>query len=423
MNKSLRFVTISISILLIILNLSIAVYYCFHKTVLPVGDENFFLGELITFQNNGWWRAFAEGMSYPYIALLSLLVSTFNLSALFSLRLTSLLATILFFISIYFILKRQISNKPIRWLALLTITHIVATLQFYYSGINDYLFILFLLWSFEFALSYKQQNKYSYLIYAFLMLTLGWLTRPMAIMYLPGLLLIIFWKNTSWSALFKILRSAVPSIVLFIIVQLPAIITHKEFRFEDKNPKDLPYNWAQRQYVAQIMYEEGTLPPTDWATWEDVENYLSLHGSNSLPRSTSETLLWDIGRTFREFIKDSITSWRYILRFGGVFILFIIPVFIKKNKFVLSGDLPFFLSVTGVYIVFLFSFIILTNVEVRWLTLPLTFIIWATSTKFEDAIKSNNAFQWLMIVQLLLLAYSTINYFLTLPDTIQFIQQ
>lgn len=386
------------------------VWNCLTKTSIPLGDENYFIDELARLKNNGFWNTFSGGISYTYLSISYLLSELFNMSNLYAMRLSSLISAVLFLISLAFVIKKYLNTLSIQIIAFLAIVHITVTLQFYFSAINDYTFFLFILWSLEHANSYRIKLKYKPLIYSFIFLFLAWLTRPMTIMYIPGIFLIIFWKNLNLRAIKQISLSALPGVIIFLMIQTPALITYGSFKHENKNPDDLPYNWSQRQYVAQLMYERGTLNPPEWATWEDVAMYLNTHGENALPRNLKESLTWDLTRTIREFFYDSISSLRYTLRFTGIFLFFLIPVYLRNKKLTFNPTVDFFYATIALYLIFFFSFIIITNVEVRWLLLSSALIVIAGAVKLEEFKPKMKYYNGLLFFQLLLLSYSTFNF-------------
>ncbi|GGD02470.1 hypothetical protein GCM10011368_00370 [Hyunsoonleella pacifica] len=120
--------------------------------------------------------------------------------------------------------------------------------------------------------------------------------------------------------------------------------------------------------MAQLLINENKLEKGSHPTWNETENYLTLYGKESLPRGIKEALFFDFELTFKEFFKDFMNT--LVLGFrqlGGVLVLLLIWPIISMLK---SRKLNFksFTPVIVILMIGIFSFIIISNVELRWLS-------------------------------------------------------
>ncbi|QYS86582.1 hypothetical protein JJC03_00385 [Flavobacterium oreochromis] len=88
------------------------------------------------------------------------------------------------------------------------------------------------------------------------------------------------------------------------LLNLPSIINNHKLSYDNKDVKEYKVNWVQRQYLAQLMVNQGLIPNQSHPTWEQTEEYVDKNGENSLPKTTLESIFFDFRLTLKEFIKD-----------------------------------------------------------------------------------------------------------------------
>ena len=70
--------------------------------------------------------------------------------------------------------------------------------------------------------------------------------------------------------------------------------------------------WTQRQYLAQILVNNGELENGQHPSWEQTQRYIRLHGEDSLPDGILKGITQDYLLTIKEFFKDLIFSIFYV---------------------------------------------------------------------------------------------------------------
>ncbi len=238
---------------------------------------------------------------------------------------------------------------------------------FFYSGSNDTLFIFSLVLFLNEV--YKASRKRDYRIdIALSGLILAIFTRELFLLFLPviflGFYILIKSKNISKK------EFVIPSLLLFfvVLVNLPSIISNHKFSYEQKKPPEsMNVTWSQRQYLAQLKVNDGTLNFHEHPSWKETQEYLKIHGINSLPKTWIEGLFHDISLTIKEFFKDLIYILIFHTRTLGLILLSILFYsfrnLIKKRHFDEADFVPF----SALTMILIFSIIIISYVELRWL--------------------------------------------------------
>ena len=123
----------------------------------------------------------------------------------------------------------------------------------------------------------------------------------------------------------------------------------------------------QRQYLAQLMVNEGSLPNNNHPSWEKTDAYLTENGENSLPKRTIDGIFFDINLTVKEFFKEIYSCMFYGFRQLGLILFiplfFLIKDVLKTKRLNVSLMIPICLLV----MISVFSLIIISFMELRWL--------------------------------------------------------
>ncbi|GAA3613963.1 hypothetical protein Q4Q39_03145 [Flavivirga amylovorans] len=327
---------------------------------IPVGrgDEQLFINDLSLIDTDGWLVAIKKSISIPYMLLAYPLTLVFKKHI--ALRLVSLLVTIM--VGIYF-WKR---NKPSFFFFAAILFYLCTTIFFFY-GTNDALYSMSLIIFFNEVFQLYKNNTFNSNV-AFVALATAFFTRALTIIYFPIILLAFFiiFKHKN-----KIkLKFLYPLLFVFALLcfNLPSLKEKGTLSYDLKAPPEsVNVNWAQRQYLAQLLVNKGDLKKGKHPTWLDTQTYVDINGEESLPKSILESLVFDLSLTINEFFKDvsfaTLSSFRQ-LGFILVLIIFLPLVRLIKKR---SIDYNMFIPVSVIIMLFVFSLIIISNVELRWL--------------------------------------------------------
>jgi hypothetical protein len=344
------------------------------------GDEDFYVSQAQNLQSNGFSKSIIEGnpvgFSYPVILLSRILGGTLLTSG----RLLSFLSIVpLLFGQSYLSKKIFHLNDWSRHIITIFSLQVLIGSGLIFRGITDLYFSAFMIWGLIFLCKMTcKWNSSRNSILTGMLLSGTLLIRPLTLLYLPGILLtliITFIHFSDPTQRRKYLRSCFimtcTFIGVFCLVQSPSLIEKRSFSFEDKNPSS-SLTWIQLQTLSQLRYDEGTLPEGQHVEWEELKTYLDEHGENSLPKGFFERAKWNPLLVTREFVKDLSISSNYIFlrRTGLLYLSPLLFLFLIRKFRVIKKRILFFLIIGFSYVVVLNS-ITLTNVEWRWLILPL----------------------------------------------------
>lgn len=330
------------------------------KMSLGVGDEMIFRRDLFNLLNNGYVEALENGISIPF-TVLGFLIFKLTGSEILSLRLIPLISSIILFIYIYIRLKNYSSSNKIL-ISILALLFGSSGYLFY--GTNDSLFFLGLtIFTIELLESYYNNKINKLFLIISILITIS--TRPLFLIYLPGLLIIIACLiTTERIRVLDIIKITVLSTSFLFLINLPVI--PEKISYDNKEFM-LPMTWSQRHYLSQIIANtksniQITVP---LISWDELRAY-TLNDSISLPKTTLESIFINPLFTLKEFAKDTFITFLVSTRFIGIATIFPLFYFLRKRN---ADDRTNNIIVPlAAYIVFCcFSFIIISTVEQRWL--------------------------------------------------------
>lgn len=327
------------------------------------GDEGIFVNSINDIKENYLKTLMSGQICTPY-TLLSLPFSFF-FNELFSLRITNILLLIF-----YFRLNRKYFKASPNFL--FYSLFYFATTGFFFLGTNDALFslslALFFIDSME-SILFRKPIQFR----LFLFLAIAIFTRYIFVLYLPIIFFIIvllFRQNhLNFSGSIKnILIALIP----FILLNIFSLTDKGKISYVNKEVQEHQgVTWAQRQYLTQLMVNQGALEKGQHVPWEKTLDYLSKNGQNSLPVNFIESVFFDLSLTFKEFVKDLVDTMIMSTRQLGLipFILMMLIIFpIPFNEKIVPLGIFFMIC--------LISFIIISNVELRWLQPVFLLSIW-----------------------------------------------
>lgn len=337
-----------------------------------VGDEYFYNVEITRFQDQGIWNSYAKGISHLFVLLssaLSLLVGSNLLGA----RLLNILLLPLALLIWFKIIKQIVAHPRIRDLAWLSFAYLLLMAKvggMFYYGVCDPLMIVLALGALFFIVSYLKDGAFLNLVLAAILSGMMLWVRQFSILILGGVF--------AWIALTALIRKfqaryllqASSFILIFLVVamvvQVPSLVEHKKMSFERKS---LSGDWGARNWLMGVMrLPKGSVFSYARPEWQQVENYISQHGTGSIPKGF-------LGRVKRDpkFMLDNFAS-NIVIRFPYILLvsigLLMIPLldylrkpelwFSSENQMLLPFTMVFFSVGLGV------SMVIISYVEHRW---------------------------------------------------------
>jgi hypothetical protein len=339
------------------------------------GDEGYFMQNLDLLGTEHWFDLISKGNAINFSLptyFLSLFTDTY-----FALRMFNLFIFTLFIY--YLIVKLNYTD----WIYISILIMYTSVTSYMFYGTNDALFTLslaiFLIEVYYFILTHQLKNP----TWTILSLLTAISTREISIFYLPVILvsLYIIRKNLVQINTRNYLFIFIFSVVLFLI-NIPSIVTRMKPSYDNKEGK-YGITWSQRGYFWQLKNPDSK--DKSQPSWEEVRAYLDLHGEKSLPKSYFEGIFFDLELTIKDFFVDFIDALKGVFRQLGVLALLpILLIFARNNSY--KKGLVF---VAGSYylVLSLFSFVIITYVELRWMGAVSILLIISSSSIIDGIMK------------------------------------
>jgi hypothetical protein len=323
------------------------------------GDETLFVSDLQLIKNVGWQEAIVKNISIPYMLLaypLSLVMENYV-----ALRLVNI---VLFLVLLgYFYYVSNLKTKTFYFYILFYIS----TVGYFYLGTNDSLFFVGLIVFFN-EVNNAANDKNKNFNLALSAIIVAFFTRQLFLVYLPIIFigLYILYKSGSKFSI----KSFIPLgiFVLFILLNIPSIEKNGSLSFDRKSPpQGLGVSWSQRQYLAQLMVNDGEMANGQHPSWEVTKQYLDKNGKESLPDGILNGITYNYQLTIKEFFKDFASSMAYSFRSLGFMLLFTLLYWFKGITTNKKMKLNYFVPFATLTMLMVFSFIIISYVELRWL--------------------------------------------------------
>lgn len=323
------------------------------------GDESLFISDIAYIESNGWQAAVEKGISIPHMVLaypVSKLVEP--VVALRAVNIV-LFAGLLF----YFCRVRCFGN----WNFYFFLLFYYSTIGYFLLGTNETLFIsaLVIFFSECFFILKSEKPKFPLL---FSGLIVAFFTRELFLVYAPFALLGLFLVLRKQRPKLKSLWIPGLFLALCILLNVPSLSANKTLSYDQKlPPSGVNATWAQRQYLAQLLVNDGKLENHQHPNWEQTDAYLEANGADALPDSTLSGMLFDWRLTLKEFFKDLVE----IVKLGARQLGLILPIVVlfglynlfRQRRFTVDNFIPSL--VLGMMLIF--ALIIISFVEVRWL--------------------------------------------------------
>ena len=346
--------------LLILVSFIIGTYFLIMRPA-GGGDESLFVNDLNLIKLKGWIEAIKVKISIPYMILAY--PFSFFMPSFLALRLVNVILFSLLFL--YFIKWGEIKNKIFYFYFLF-----YSSTGWFTAGTNDVVFMVcsIIFFNETYKILDNKQNIKPILLWCSLIIV--FFTRELFYIYLPIFLFSIFLIHKKGYKIFRNLSIPISLFAFFLILNIPSLIKNHSLSYDHKMPPtDVKSTWAQRQYLAQLLVNEGKLDIYQHPSWQETDEYLSKNGINSLPKSTLGGILFDYKLTIKEFFIDFLDVFKGSIRQMGLIMPIILMFLVNqifKNKISYNLYLPFI----NLIMIGIFSFIIISYVESRWLIAP-----------------------------------------------------
>ncbi|PKA82110.1 hypothetical protein ATE92_0235 [Ulvibacter sp. MAR_2010_11] len=359
MNSKLQKSIVNVFRILVVGYAMLAVFY-FLKRPAGSGDEALFISDLQFIEAEGWIAAIKKGISIPYM-LLAYPFSQF-LESFIALRLVNVL--LFLGLAAYFYKIRSVKLTNFYFLLLF----FYSTVGYFLFGINDTLFAVTLVIFFSEVYFIIRSDKKENMALLLVALLLALFTRALFIVFIPAVLVALYFLFRSKNYNPKSLWLPVAVLVLLLCINIPSLQENGNLSYDMKDPPaGVEANWAQRQYHAQLLVNEGKLNNYNHPTWTETDAYLEKNGKESLPDDLISGMTFDIGLTLKEFCKDLFYIGMFSTRQLGLIlplILFLGFREIFKNRKITPES---YIPLITLLMMLIFALIIISYVELRWL--------------------------------------------------------
>jgi hypothetical protein len=335
----------------------IATYYFLNKP--SGGDETLFISDLELIKNEGWIAAIKKSISIPYMVLVYF--SSIFIKNHLALRLVN----VFFLAGLFFYFYKQKIKLSVSFYGYLLF--FISTVGYFFCGTNDTLFFVGLIIFINEVNNLQKDKKWQSSL-AFSALIIAFFTRELVMVYSPVILFCFYviYKEKGWSGLS--IGYPVGILLLFLTLNIPSFISNGALSYDLKSPpNNINATWAQRQYLAQLKVNKGELADFNHPSWEETDAYLTKYGKKSLPIGALDGLFLDVRLTVKEFFKD---IW-YCLIFGFRqlgFMLYVPFWFLAKEIYHSRKiNIKMLIPVSLIMMLVIFSLIIISFVELRWL--------------------------------------------------------
>jgi hypothetical protein len=388
-----------------------------------IHNNDDYKGLFIKFNKLGYYQAVSQGTSLVYNSFLNgIFEITKNVNASFFI--VNLFSDLILLIFGCFFCRKITDIKNIFfYIILTTYSFLIINMRSYLSASNDSflgVFVVFLLYLLVVKLFETKGKTYVFIGIGFVF-AICLSVRITAILLLPLIFIAFFyWLKNSEIDFLKRMQLIGMCFLTFVLtictLHYPAIKERQTLSYENKNPsKEL--NWIQRNYLGLKKIENGQEKVHRDAIWKNtkfdkVQEYLNIHGANSLPKTFIEVLIKDPILVFKITFLNIITCFiTFFRQWGFLFFIPIITLFKRElfDKYKLSTLL--FLS-----FMFALSFVCFTFIEFRWfygyaILIPIS-ILFAVNKK--ESLNESCKIHSIVVTSLLLITLFNVKAIITL---------
>ncbi len=352
--KSLRFLFKGIVLIYTV----VATIY-FLKKPAGSGDELLFINDLLLVHQQGWIAAIEKGISILYILICY--PFTFLMPSFIALRLINVL--LFLGLLVYFFKWKKIKQSHFYFLLLF----FFSTVGYFLSGTNDPLFFIALIVFFVETYFFLEDPKKGNMGWWIGSLLVAFFTRELFVVFLPVVIISVYMLRKKLKLKKRTLVFSIVFVFVMLFFNSPSLIKNHTLSYDAKlPPRGITATWAQRQYYAQLLVNEGKLKNQTHPSWQQTQSYIDEHGVASLPTDTLSGIFFDIGLTIKEFFKDFLDICLYGSRQLGLILPIVLIMgfldFIRKKKLSNHNYIPAILLT----MMCIFALITISFVEVRW---------------------------------------------------------
>ncbi|QVY65783.1 hypothetical protein [Polaribacter sp. Q13] len=371
----------------------------------PRRDEVFFIKAFNVFIDSGFSEANILGNS-TFFNCISFLFYKLGLERIMAMRMTSLFFGVLSVFLLWWFVKQNYNYLPklYRNAIIITSVNAMVLLSFIFKGINDSMLTFFTLLFFIFFFKIKKDNK-SIILYASLggVFALMLSTRLVSILIFPTFILVLaiyFYKLklNFKSLIFKTGLILISFTAVLMLFNFPSIKEKGKLSFMEKKIEHKNVSWPQVQYLTAIWLEQGKLTYGNHCSPEDVIDYVSKNGSNSLPNSVSETIMFNIPRSIKTSTREAIYLIKPYTRILGLVFVFGMLLFIRgvfKKEITLRKIINNEIAIFFINYNLIIVLIICSYVEPRWFMPVIVLMPVLFFSYFYKYVKSNSKLEFL----------------------------
>lgn len=345
------------------------------------GDESLFVNDLNLIKSQGWITAIATKVSIPYLLLAY--PFSFFLPDFIALRLVNVLLFLL--LLLYFVKWGAVKNKMFFFYLLF-----YSSTGWFTAGTNDVIFVVCSIVFFNEVYKALEDKQNSKLTLLWCSLIVVFFTRELFYVYAPIFVFSLYLLYRKGISLFQKPLIPIALFLFFIVLNIPSLQKNHALSYDHKMPpKEVNATWGQRQYLGQLLVNEGKLENYQHPSWEETEAYLDKNGPNSLPISTLDGMLFDYKLTITEFFKDFLDVFKGTIRQMGL-VMPIILCFLLYQFFRRKITFNLYVPFVNLVMIAIFSLIIISYVESRWLIAPFIMgLLYFSDIEWDKKINSN----------------------------------
>lgn len=345
------------------------------------GDESLFISDLNLIKTQGWITAITTKVSIPYLLLAY--PFSFFLPDFVALRLVNVLLFLL--LVWYFIKWGEVKNRMFYFYVLF-----YSSTGWFTAGTNDVIFVVAAIVFFNEVYKSLEGRSNQKTTLMWCMLIIAFFTRELFYVYAPIFLFSLFLLYRKGISLFKRFWIPMALFAFFMVLNIPSLQKNQVLSYDHKAPPaTVRSTWPQRQYLAQLLVNEGKLENYQHPSWEQTDAYLVKNGADSLPDSTLSGLTFDYRLTITEFFKDFADVFKGSIRQMGL-IMPIVLTFLLYSVFRKRITYNLYLPFVNWMMIGIFSLIIISYVESRWLIAPFIMaILYFSDMEWEKKINGN----------------------------------
>ncbi len=291
----------------------------------PNGDEPFYINEIDYLARYGWYNSLSQGNSFFYLLLVFLFSKVCFVSFLTSARILS---------ALFFIVCCRLFVKCFERFANVSYADKYVALTFFcviasgwvMKGLPDLVCVACMLGAFLLATG---AGTYRRVIFAGLLLFIGFAVKPIALFAFPALALFLFLnglKKEGWGkGVIKSILFSGSFVLSFVAYHVPGYMAYHKIMLEDKNHI---YSGAQRIQSTTTWGERNTYyelynlhhKPNKWAiTWGEVDSFKQQHPEINLNVSFGQYVSNNTGAWLKHICANVFLALPYSINHGFFF--------------------------------------------------------------------------------------------------------